>query len=287
MKKIILVIALLCLSTTTYAQFIGDSPLTYSFTPTDGTVGIQRLTATIPFGQFSLGEGNGSIFFAGSYTYSSLNFANNKYSSVATSRLEHFHHIRFIAGYRRRINERWNLMLVAIPYIASDLRSELEAKDFRGMGVLAFQRTNETATSFWTLAVAYGLEFPFPIPLVSYRHIINSKWEYTIGIPRTELAYKIIPGGTIRAFIGAKEMNGNISTPVLENYQVKDTKLRREAVIGGLSYTQELTRRIAISLQSGYPIYSVFKIQNYDDDDLYDFNINKKPYFNISFKIDL
>lgn len=289
MKKLILIIALSCFTTTLYAQMLGDAPLSYSFTPTDGTVGIQRATATVPLGKFSLGGQRGTIFLAGSYTYSALSFDKNKYSPVATSKLEHFHNINLIAGYRRPLNERWSLLGLAVPYIASDLRSGLGEKDFRGIGLLGFQRINEAKASFLTLGLVYGLEFPvsFPLPYVSYRRIVNDRWTYTLGFPRFQLSYSVTSRGTITPFLEVETMDGNISTSVLDNQEGNDAKLWHESLVGGFGYTHKLGEKIAISLEGGYFLYNQFKIKNYDDDDLYDFDINNKPYFNVGFEVGL
>lgn len=287
MKKIILVITLSCLSTTVYAQFIEDAPFSYSFTPTNGTVGIQRATASVPLGKFSLGEQRGALFLAGSYTYSALSFDNNRYPSVATSKLEHVHNINLIAGYRRPLNERWNLLGLAVPYIASDLRSGLGERDFRGVGLLAFQRINKAKTDFLSLGLVYATDLPVPIPIASYRHIINDRWEYTLGVPRSELNYSVIEGGTIKSFLKVETLEGNVSTPVLPNQEDDEVQLSKEALIGGLGYTHKLGERIGISLEGGYSLYNQFMIENYDNDKLYDFDIDNKLYFNIGFDVDL
>lgn len=266
----------------------GRSPLSYSYVPTDGTVGIHETNIIVPFGNFSLGVQRGSLFLAGSYTYSSISFVD-EYPSISTSGLENFHRIMLITGYRKSLNDEWKMMALAVPHIASNLRSKLGGKDLRGVSMVAFVRTNEASTSFLTLGLAYStnIPVPFPIPIVSYRRIINDHWEYSIGIPKFELNYSVTSPSTIQSFFKAKGLRGNISTPVLENEQDIETQLVNRTLVGGLGYTHKLRERIAVSFEGGYSLVNMLSIQNYNRDELYDFGIDNKLYLNIGLKMGL
>ena len=127
----------------------------------------------------------------------------------------------------------------------------------------------------------------FPIPFISYRHIINKQWEYTVGMPRSELSYSLSSKSTIQSFVEGKGLNGNLGKSALDSAPDNEMKYVHIAMIGGLGYSYKLGKHLAASVESGYSLYNLFQIQDYDRNELYDFGMDNKAYFNIGLQIRL
>ena len=187
--------------------------LEYSMAPGIGDVDLEKYNVSFR-ASFKLKKG---LLAAGlTYNNHSFNFYGTN-SDFDKTVFENMHTLSAHIAYKRPLNPKWSISAAMAPMLSSNFNEDISNEDFVMNGSLAFIRSwgHEKRVSQLTMGIGYGTLFgePRAFPLISFENKVNEHWSYSLGIPRTGLAYSFSERHTIRAKVSTIGLYANSSEP--------------------------------------------------------------------------
>lgn len=216
--------------------------------------------------------------------YTSLNYNHNYLFN--TDEIEQFYRIYYALTYSYPLKKNWRLTARVNPTMASNLKGKLSSEDilFNG-GVLATKRWgNFKKGSSLTFGVVYATLSGKPgvIPIVGFSQKLSNRFSYTIGFPSTFFNYNLNAKHSFRIGIKQQGFYTNISgdnSPVINGEEAQKVQFRN--FLANLDYKYKLTKTWSLNTSVGYSFSNTYSLLDADKDELYDFNINNRPFFSI------
>ena len=123
----------------------------------------------------------------------------------------------------------------------------------------------------------------YPLLILNYYREFSPHWTYTVGVPKTNLRYKINETNHVQAFVTLDNFFANIQANKVVDGKVAEN-ISQTLVIGGLGYEYYFTEHLLYYGYAGYSIINDYRLRNNDGDDIY--IIDNKPtlYFKTGIK---
>ncbi|WP_434036398.1 DUF6268 family outer membrane beta-barrel protein [Formosa sp. 4Alg 33] len=205
----------------------------------------------------------------------------------ATDEIEDFNAFSFKLGYERRLSDRWSLQLMGESQVASNFgENEIKSEDIFFNASAVLERYNESNNSIWTFGATYDIQYGlyYPIPVIAYTKRIDESWAYKIGFPDARVRWFLSEHHNFEGFATLKGFTGNINDEVEVYKEDYSGTLRQTRYILGLGYNVSFFKTFEANISGGYSMYNTMKIQDYNHNEVYDFEPLNSYYLNLSLK---
>ena len=268
--RLIIFIAILFVSEFIQAQLTDLARLEYSFIPKSNSEDqYTRLRAMFNF-PIETSE-DSYLIFGAEYNRIILNLEDNY--PFDKSFLETINVIDLNIAYTFKTSEKWRLGLKFSPRIASTLTEGLTAKDVYLNGGVFFIKDRTKAEDLKNpYRLIIGLTYnsttglPIPLPFVSYFRVINDKWTYTAGVPKSNLKYIFNEKNNMQLFATLDGYYAHVQKPAVVLGKRVDN-ISMSVVVGGLGYEYCFTKHLVAYMYTGYTfrLNNVLRNKNRDE----------------------
>ena len=286
MKKVLIVLLLIGVNIT-YAQEVDGIYLNSEFLPGTDVTDVTKLEAGLDFPL--LNTSKEKLTFGGKIQSISYDFVDLDVP-FETDEIESFKSFSFKLAYQRALGEDWALSLMAESQVSSNFdENEIKIEDLFFNAKATLQKFNSENNSLWTFGAAYDIKYGlnYPIPVISYTKRLDETWAYKIGFPDARVKFSLSENHNFEGFAILNGFSGNINDGV-DVYKVEYSGvLRQTSYVLGLSYNIAFLKNFEASLSGGYSLYNNMQIQDYDSNEVYDFEISNSGYLNFGVKYKL
>ncbi|WP_236959067.1 DUF6268 family outer membrane beta-barrel protein [Joostella atrarenae] len=225
--------------------------------------------------------------------YSNVNMELKDGYPFVASDFERLQSFKFTLGYTFRFSERWRFGAVVNPQLASNFEDGIIGDDFLLNAAIYFirERRNKAKDSRegrLILGIQYNTVsgIPLPLPYVNYHKEINDTWAYTLGVPKTNLKYKINNSNVLQAFVTLDGFYSNIQKEVAIENNIAES-ISMTTILSGIGYEHFFNEHILFYFYSGYTLMNNIRLRDADLDDVYTINDTNTLYIRggIKFKI--
>lgn len=204
-----------------------------------------------------------------------------------TDEIETFNSFSLRFTYERNLRNDWRIFAMQESEVSSNFRDDNIASDdlfFNAM--LTLSKYNGRDNSLLTFGAAYDIKYGlyYPIPIISYARRINDNWAYKIGVPDSRVKYSLGKSHHFEGFATLTGFTGNINDELEVYKEDYSGTLRQTSVLLGLGYNVDFWEKLTATVQGGYTAYNRMQIQDYSDDEIYDFDMSNSFYFNVGLK---
>lgn len=236
-----------------------------------------------PIKNFSSKE---SISLIGEYQNLNIGYVDEDVP-FETYQIDNFQTFSLGLLYNRVLNDGWGFSLKVAPQISSNFDiQEVGNEDIFINGALVFDKLNEENQSMWTFGVEYDAQngLNFPIPVIAYTKRIDDQWAYKIGFPDSRLKWSFHDNHNFEAFTTLDGFAGNINDEI-EIYKDDYTgKLKHTYFVGGVGYNFTFLKAFEFNAKAGYSAFNTMEVQDYDSNEIYDFEMINSLYYNFGLK---
>ncbi|MRX66174.1 MULTISPECIES: DUF6268 family outer membrane beta-barrel protein [Maribacter] len=236
-----------------------------------------------PIKNFSSKE---SISLIGEYQNLNIGYVDEDVP-FETYQIDNFQTFSLGLLYNRILENGWGFSLKVAPQISSNFdEEELGNEDIFVNGSLVFDKLNEENNSMWSFGVEYDAQngLNFPIPVVAYTKRIDDQWAYKIGFPDSRLKWSFRENHNFEAFTTLDGFAGNINDDI-EIYREDYTgKLKNTYLVGGVGYNVTFLKAFVFNAKAGYSAFNTMEVQDYDSDEIYDFELENGLYYNFGLR---
>ncbi|MFB9054111.1 DUF6268 family outer membrane beta-barrel protein [Formosa undariae] len=204
-----------------------------------------------------------------------------------TDEIEDFNAFSFKLGYQRRLSDSWSLQVMGESQVSSNFsEKEIKSEDIFFNAMATLEKYNESKNAMWTFGAAYDIKYGlyYPIPVISYTKRINDAWAYKIGFPDARVKWSISEHHNFEGFATLTGFTGNINDEVEVYKEDYSGTLRQTSYIVGLGYNFSFFKTFQASLNGGYSMYNSMEIQDYSNNEVYDFDSSNSFYLNLGVK---
>lgn len=222
------------------------------------------------------------------FNYYQINYSN---TSIITSDINELYSIKYTLTYIRPLSKKWSISTQAGVSLASNLKSSITSNDFvYNASLLAIKKGGNTKQpSRLMFGLAYSTfsgEYRF-LPIINYTKVINNKFSYGIGFPRTYFKYNINSRNILKIQAELNGLNANLSNPLGVNTNNLAQKASFTTAGLGLEYTYWMDNNWAISFNGGYAIYNNYELQDENYNKVHEFKVEPAPSFSAGLKFNL
>jgi hypothetical protein len=230
-----------------------------------------------------------SISFIGEYQSTHIKFVDEDVP-FETEQVDNYQTFSFGVLYNRILKNGWGFTFKLEPQLSSNYDEyEFQNNDIFINGSVVFDKLNAEAQTMWTFGAEYDAQngLNFPIPVIAYTKRLSDKWAYKIGFPDSRAKWTLNNNHNIEAFTTLDGLVGNINDDV-EIYKVDYTgTMNNTYFVGGIGYNLRFLKNFLFESKVGYTMVNNLKVQSYDNDEIYDFNLQNSLYINFGLKYNL
>lgn len=228
------------------------------------------------------------IVIGGDYRYIDLTLDNVPF---ATEDLNAVQTIEASIGYLHRIKESdWLYGVKVGARLASNFEGKLVSDDYIYIAsAYAIRDRTKEDQSEKPNRLVLGLDFSttpgrdFPLPIVNYYREFAPNWTYTLGVPKTNVRYKLDEKNHVQAFVTLDNIHANIQGNKIVKGKLAEN-ISSTVVLAGLGYEYYFTKHL---LYYGYVAYSIsndYRLRNNERDDIYIIEDKNTIYFRTGLK---
>ncbi|WP_282056472.1 DUF6268 family outer membrane beta-barrel protein [Maribacter luteus] len=284
MRKLVIIFILSAVGVG-FSQEIGSVYFNSEILPNSevGTFKKNSVGFDFPLKNFSSKE---SISLIGEYQNLNIGYVDEDVP-FETYQIDNFQTFSLGLLYNRILENGWGFSLKVAPQISSNFdEEELGNEDIFVNGSLVFDKLNEENNSMWSFGVEYDAQngLNFPIPVVAYTKRIDDQWAYKIGFPDSRLKWSFRENHNFEAFTTLDGFAGNINDDI-EIYREDYTgKLKNTYLVGGVGYNVTFLKAFVFNAKAGYSAFNTMEVQDYDSDEIYDFELENGLYYNFGLR---
>jgi len=283
MKKI-LILLLLLEGGLSFAQDTDDVYINSELFPSADIGSVVKLKAGIDIPLLNTSKDKFTI--GGKIQNSTFNFVD-KNVPFETDQIESFNSFSLKFKYQRRLVNDWAINLMAESQISSNFDdNSISTNDIFINGLITLEKFNEEENSKWTFGATYDIQYGLyhPIPIVTYTKRISDAWAYKLGVPDSRVKLSLSENHDFEGFATLTGFTGNINDDIDVYKEDYTGTLRQTSVLVGLGYNYTLWNKFKASVNGGYSLYNRMQIQDYDNEEIYDFDISNSFYLNLGLK---
>ena len=284
MRKLVIIFILSAVSEG-FSQETGSVYFNTQFLPNSEVATFKKNSVgfDFPLKNFSSKE---SISLIGEYQNLNIGYVDEDVP-FETYQIDNFQTFSLGLLYNRILENGWGFSLKVAPQISSNFdEEELGNEDIFVNGSLVFDKLNEENNSMWSFGVEYDAQngLNFPIPVVAYTKRIDDQWAYKIGFPDSRLKWSFRENHNFEAFTTLDGFAGNINDDI-EIYREDYTgKLKNTYLVGGVGYNVTFLKAFVFNAKAGYSAFNTMEVQDYDSDEIYDFELENGLYYNFGLR---
>lgn len=267
-----------------YAQDADGVYLNTEFLPGTDVTDVSKLEAGIDLP--IINTENQKLTFGGKIQSINYSFIDEDVP-FTTDEIESFKSFSFKFTYQRRINDNWALKLMGESQVSSNFDdNEIKSNDLFFNGMATIEKYSAKNNALWTFGAAYDIKYGLshPIPVISFTKRIDQSWAYKIGFPDARIKYTISENHNFEGFASLNGFTGNINDGIDVHKIEYSGTLRQTSYLLGLGYNVTFLKQFKASLNAGYSLYNSMEIQDYNSNEVYDFDLSNSMYLNLGVK---
>lgn len=178
--------------------------------------------------------------------------------------------------------------------LASNFAGKMVSDDYLYIGnVYAIRdRTKNPQEGSKPNRLIFGLSYSttpgrdYPLPIINYYREFHPNWTYTLGVPKTNVRYKIDKTNHVQAFVTLDNFFANIQKNKIVEGKLAEN-ISMTTVLGGLGYEHYFTDHLLYYGYIAYTLSNDFRLRDNERNDIYTIDEQPTIYFRtgIKFKI--
>lgn len=283
MKKVSIFLMLVMVSWV-YGQETDDVYIQSEFLPSNDVTDIYRLQAGADIPMINTTTEKFTI--GGKLQNTTLSYIDIDVP-FETEEIETFNSFSLGFTYQRNLRNDWSIYAMQESQISSNFRDDNIASDdlfFNAM--LTLSKYNGRDNSILTFGAAYDIKYGlyYPIPVITYARRLNDNWAYKVGVLDSRVKYTLAKNHDFEGFATLSGFTGNVNDEVEVYKEDYSSTLRQTSVLLGLGYNVRLWEKFTATAKGGYTAYNRMQIQDYSNNEIYDFDMSNSFYFNVGVK---
>jgi hypothetical protein len=267
-------------------EFIPYSKFSEPDPTVPGMENVELQLNTISIGAaFPLSFAEGKTLLLNQISYSRIGFNWDNYVSGMGPKIDQAHSIRYTAFLLQTLNERWTLVMVVTPGLASDFEGTISTDDFTFDGVVGAMRAFGEKKNF-TLGsgLAYSRDFgtPLPLPFIYIDWDITSKLNANGLLPQyLDVTYSLNPIIDIGVLAS---INGNRYHGDPDKFTADNPQMKYSLGTIGPKAQIHITKWLHLNVEGGYALFRNFEFWD-GPDKVSTFDIEQTYYLRTSMVI--
>ncbi|GER59744.1 DUF6268 family outer membrane beta-barrel protein [Patiriisocius marinus] len=278
------------------AQLTDLARLEYTYFPQDNSDNtFKRLRAFVNY-PYEIYE---DAYLVVGVEYRNVNLLLRDNLPFDNNNIERFQSFTGSLGFTDKMENNWRWAVQAEIKLASNFDNSITGDDyiFGGSAYFIKDRTKLTQENMpkkpWRLIM--GLNYsttagrPFPLPFINYYREFAPKWSHTLGVPKSNVKYKFVPGMAFQAFITLDGFYANIqeNTPISlpDNSQLLGENISLTTLLSGLGYEWEFMDHFVFYVYGGHTIINEIRFRDSAGDNVYVINDENNWYGRSGIKV--
>ena len=283
MKKVLILLVLIAVNWS-YAQDTDDIYVNSEFFPSSDIASQVKLEAGIAIPLVNTNREKLTI--GGKIQNSSFSFVDRNVP-FETDQIEDFNSFSLKFKYQRNLGNDWYVNLMGESQVSSNFdEQQITSDDIFFNALVTLNKYSEEKNSMWTVGAVYDIQYGLyhPIPIIAYTKRINDAWAYKIGAPDSRVKWSLGENHDFEGFASLTGFTSNINDGI-EVYKEDYTgTLRQTSFLIGLGYNFTFWDNFKATVTGGYTVYNRMQIQDYNNDEVYDFEMTNSSYLNVGLK---
>jgi len=259
----------------------------YSTIHNNGSTSVNKHFAEINYVQ---GLKNDTLVYTAGI--SAYNVSYDMAAPVTTNNLQHITALKLGITYLHNLGNSWKGMATFTPQVVSNFKSTGIQDVYPGFFIGARKTIGGSKASVLTFGGGYNGYFGkyLFMPVANYYKKLNEKLSFNVGIPSTDVTYKITTQHVVKAIAFADAFYSKLrgenfmySTP---NVGLKLKAIEMLTLNGGLEYNYISAQNWIGTLRAGYSFYNKLTLNDSHNND-HDINFNNNMYLSVGFKYNL
>ncbi|WP_224484647.1 DUF6268 family outer membrane beta-barrel protein [Robertkochia aurantiaca] len=223
--------------------------------------------------------------------YSNVNMELNDPYPFQTGEFDRLQRVQFSVGYTFVMKNGWRFGAVLAPQVASNFQGGIVPDDWLLNASVYFLRRKDTIGDFdrsgqLVLGIEYNTNsgIPFPLPYVNFHKDVGQRWAYTLGVPKTNLKYKLDQKNVLQAFVTLDGFFANIQ----QNFAVDDRtahNISMTTVLSGVGYEHFFSEHILFYLYTGYTFINDIELRDKNFNRVFTINDSNTLYLRTGLKL--
>ena len=281
--RFVLIIILALGSSRSHSQLSDLARIDYTILPAgNSSIEYNRIRALFNY-PIKLKKEDAYLFLG--LDYSNIQVIIDENSSFNEDELNDFQLLDLNIGYTQPLKNDWRLGIRATPGLSSNLTADdLSIKDIVISGDVVFikDKTKNTTTKPWRLIVGASYSgnrgFPFPLPFISYYRKFREKWSYNLGIPKTNIQYRVSEIHRLKLFVQLDGFTSNLQQGVVINNQEIAESINMSIVVGGLQYEWHIIDHVEFYARAAYILSNRVELRDGSRDQLRELDNDNSLY---------
>ncbi|MBI9040364.1 DUF6268 family outer membrane beta-barrel protein [Lutibacter sp.] len=257
----------------------------FSFVPEhSNSVGFQNKVVSI---NFPVKIKSGLLLNSLQFSNYQMNYDSDLKMNTSFIDEDTFKTISYSMSYINSINNNWSYLVEVKPVLSSNFATDITSNDFLLNGGIILTKKYESS-SFQLGAIknsSYG--FNSIIPVIAFNGNLSDKVSYTLGIPITELTYKVNQTNTFKTYIKPNGFYANIGNEAFEDTTSIAEKARFQSIVSGINFSHSIDDNWKIGLDVGYQISSTYELLDKNKNSVYEFQTKNNVNVGVSLKFNL
>lgn len=288
MPKHIIIILVLCFVTKSYSQ-IDPSPfsLDYTLAPL-GDDDFDFYKTSINF-KVPIKLKKGILVNSVKADFFELQYHNNH--SFTTDDLNNFYNFNYGLMYSYPINKKWNISAKAGISAVSNFTSGLNSDDLLFNSGVFMAKKGGTIKNPSLLMFGVGYTAisgkPRVLPFINYTKKVSPKFSFGVGFPNLFARYRMDDKNSLKTSLSMDGFYSNLSNSVAVDAFNEAEKALFRTVMLDVEYQYWMSDFWAITFKTGYSVYSIYELEDANNNTVYEFDATSKPYFSTGIKFNL
>jgi len=228
-----------------------------------------------------------NIVVGGEYNVLGYDLIRNDIPEQAV--FNYFHIVDLNFAYVHKYNERWRLIGVLTPRLASTLDRPMENGDFSINATIGAFKDRQDIDKPYRLVVgvAYNSAIPqrIPLPFVYYEKRFHPNWTYVLGVPKTGMKYHLKEKHIIQTEFILDGYSVNLQNSTSLPDAGFASSISSTVALVTLGYSYNLSKIISIYGYMGHTLFQSGVLRDVDRNDIFTLNNDSSFYFRTGFRI--
>ncbi|PSG86314.1 hypothetical protein [Aurantibacter aestuarii] len=231
---------------------------------------------------------NDYFVVSGDYRTTNLEFNNN--IPFETKDLENIQRIEATLGYVHRTEGDWIYAGNAGLRLASNFVGKMVSDDYIYVAnVYAIRDRTRKEDVEKPSRLILGLNYTttpgrdFPLPIINYYKEFHPNWTYTLGVPKTNVRYKIDDKNHVQTFVTLDNFHANIQKNLIVDNKLAE-HISMTTILGGVGYEHYFTDHLLYYAYLAYTISNDHRLRDNDREDIYTFEDQPSVYLRTGLK---
>ncbi len=231
---------------------------------------------------------NGLLLHALSTDIYQFNYTNNY--GFSTTDLSIVNDINYTLKYTHSFSDTWRLNSQTGISIVSNLAADISYNDLLLSAEVSITKIIKKHTPE---ALTVGLNYstitgrPRILPIINYIKQVSEKFSYGIGFPKTFVEYKVTDLSTLKSSLSVDGFYSNLSHSIFVNVTDEANRASFSSTLLSLEYEYKMDNYWNIVFKGGYALSNTYKLVDYEDNTIFNFNTKPEPFFSAGIKFNI